>query len=141
MFSTAAELVPTLTTDADDPAAPVETVPTETVADAPAGPAEPAGPVEPAGPWLPAEPAGPAGPVSPRGIVKFRTAADELPPLTTDAELPAAPVVTLPTVIVADVPSAPAAPGEPAEPAAPWGPAGPAGPRTGPMFVQAVPSH
>ena len=54
-FSTAAELVPTFETDADDPAAPVVTVPTAIVA---ACPGEPCGPVAPVAPGAPGVPAG-----------------------------------------------------------------------------------
>ena len=59
-FSTAAVAVPTFTTDALDPAAPVLTEPTWTEADAPAGPVGPALPVEPVAPVAPAAPAAPA---------------------------------------------------------------------------------
>ena len=61
----------------------------------------------------PAAPAEPAAPMSPRGIVMFKTAAADVPTLVTDAELPAAPVVTVPTVTL------------PAEPPGPVGPTPP----------------
>ena len=49
----------------------------------------------------------PEAPVSPRGIAKSRTAAEDVPLLVTVAEDPAAPVVTVPTATVADVPALP----------------------------------
>jgi hypothetical protein len=57
--------------------------------------------------------------VSPLGIVKLKVAADEVPTLFTVAELPAAPVVTVPTAIVAADPFVPFVPLVPAEPLAP----------------------
>ena len=54
-----------------------------------------------------ATPVPPAAPVVPLGIVKFSVAADEVPTLVTIAELPAAPVVTVPTAIVAAAPPGP----------------------------------
>jgi hypothetical protein len=50
--------------------------------------------------------------------VKLKTAADEVPLLFTDADVPAAPVVVVPTAIVA------AAPGDPVAPVAPVSPLG-----------------
>lgn len=55
-------------------------------------------------------PDGPVAPVAPTGIVKFNTAAEEVPLLVTVAEEPSAPVVTVPTVIVAAAPSVPFTP-------------------------------
>jgi hypothetical protein len=84
--------VPELVTDAFVPAAPVVVVPTTTVADSP---------LEPAGPWAPVLP------VFPLGTVKLNTAAVEVPELVTDAFVPAAPVVVVPTATVAPLPEAP----------------------------------
>lgn len=55
-------------------------------------------------------PDGPVAPVAPTGIVKFNTAAEEVPLLVTVAEEPSTPVVTVPTVIVAAAPSVPLVP-------------------------------
>jgi hypothetical protein len=82
-LKTAAELVPTLVTDALLPAAPVVVVPAVIVA------------------------AVPVLPVLPRGMVKLKTAAEFVPTLVTDALPPAAPVVVVPAVIVAAVPVLP----------------------------------
>ena len=49
----------------------------------------------------------PVSPFAPRGIVKLRITASDVPPLVTTTELPAAPVVTVPTVIVAGDPVSP----------------------------------
>ena len=49
-------------------------------------------------------------PFAPRGIVKLNFAAAEVPSLDTAASVPAAPVVTVPTVIVAAAPVTPSAP-------------------------------
>ena len=49
-------------------------------------------------------------PVSPRGIAKLNVAELDEPPLTTVALLPAAPVVTVPTAIVAAFPAVPWSP-------------------------------
>tara|TARA_R110000803_G_scaffold2838_1_gene9812 strand:+ start:491 stop:1492 length:1002 start_codon:yes stop_codon:yes gene_type:complete len=59
---------------------------------------------------VPVVPVEPVAPVSPRGIVKLNVAADDEPPLTMAALLPAAPVVTVPTAIVAAVPVVPVSP-------------------------------
>jgi hypothetical protein len=80
---TAAELVPTLVTDALLPASPVVVVPALIVA------------------------AVPVAPVLPRGMVKLKTAAEFVPTLVTDALLSAAPVVVVPALIVAAVPVLP----------------------------------
>ena len=50
-------------------------------------------------------------PVAPCGIEKSRTAALDVPLLTTVTDDPGAPVVTVPTATVAAVPSVPAGPG------------------------------
>ena len=60
----------------------------------PAGPCIPGSPVSPFMPW------GPATPASPFGIVKLKTAADVVPEFETDAEVPATPVVVVPTATV-----------------------------------------
>jgi hypothetical protein len=52
----------------------------------------------------------PSAPVSPLGIVKFKTAADVVPEFETVAEVPATPVVVVPTATVAAVPVAPTSP-------------------------------
>jgi hypothetical protein len=52
--------------------------------------------------------------VAPAGIVKFRTAALEVPALTTEADDPGAPVVTVPTVTDAAAPAVPVGPNPPA---------------------------
>jgi hypothetical protein len=49
--------------------------------------------------------------------VKFSTAAEVLPAFVTEAELPAAPVVTVPTITVAATPAAPVGPDGPVLPA------------------------
>jgi hypothetical protein len=72
-----------LVTLADDPAAPVDVLPTEMVA------AVPVAPVFPVSPFRPA------------GIPKFRVAADEVPTLTTVAAAPGERVVVVPTAMVA----------------------------------------
>src|SRR6266508_2920034 len=94
-FSTAPDGLPALVTVAEVPGAPVVVVPTETVA------ADPAGPVGPVGPVVP------VNPVSPRGIVKFSTAADDVPPLVTLADVAGALVTVEPTATVAAVPADP----------------------------------
>jgi hypothetical protein len=73
----AAELVPTLVTVADEPAAPVVTVPIEIVA---------------------------ASPATPCGMPKSKVAVDGVPTLVTVAEDPAAPVVTVPMLNVPELP-------------------------------------
>jgi hypothetical protein len=55
----------------------------------------------------PAAPVAPVAPVSPRGIVKLKTAADVVPLFVTLAFVPAAPVVVVPTVMVAALPCLP----------------------------------
>ena len=50
---------------------------------------------------------GPVAPVSPRGMVKSNTAALLEPELVTDADVPAAPVVVVPTATVAAAPALP----------------------------------
>jgi hypothetical protein len=50
-------------------------------------------------------------------MVKFRTAAVLLPTLVTEAEVPAAPVFTVPTVTVAAAPPGPDGPAGPTPPA------------------------
>jgi hypothetical protein len=74
---------------ADEPAAPVVTVPTSIVA------------------------AEPEGPVLPRGIVKSKIASLEVPTFVITAGLPAVPVVTVPTAIVASFPAGPIVPAVP----------------------------
>ena len=131
---------PTFVTVADDPAAPVVTVPTAIVAAVPVAPVAPVAPTgmpksnvaaedDPlfvtvgAAPTdspvavpaaivaaAPVDPVEPVAPVSPRGIVKLNVAADDEPPLTMVALLPGAPVVTVPTAIVAAVPVVPVSP-------------------------------
>jgi hypothetical protein len=78
--------VPEFTIVADEPAAPVVTVPTSIVA------------------------AEPEGPVLPRGSVKSKIAALDVPTFVTTAEPPAALVVTVPTATVAEAPCKPAEP-------------------------------
>lgn len=95
---------PEFVTVAEDPAAPVVTVPTAMVAAAPSLPS------------LPAAPVAPVAPVSPFGIVKLNVAALDVPEFVTEALVPAFPVVVLPTAIVAAAPSAPSEPSLPAGP-------------------------
>jgi hypothetical protein len=92
---TAAEVVPELVTDADDPGAPVVVVPAAMVA---------------AVPGLPVAPVAPAAPVWPEGMPKLKTAAEDVPTLATVAEAPGERVVVVPTAIVAAVPVAPGVP-------------------------------
>lgn len=66
--------------------------------------------------------------MSPRGMVKLNVAADEVPLLLTLAEEPAAPVVVVPTEMVAAVPVAPVGPVGPGAPVGPVGPVGPVAP-------------
>lgn len=54
----------------------------------------------------PIGPVGPVAPVLPRGIVKLKTAAPLVPLFVMITELPAAPVATVPSAIVAAAPSA-----------------------------------
>ena len=63
--------------------------------------------VVPLAPAAPAAPVAPVAPVSPFGIVKLKTAADVGPLFETVADVPAAPVIVVPTDIVADVPFVP----------------------------------
>ena len=77
-----------------------------------------------ADPAAPVAPVGPVGPVSPRGMVKLKTAALDVPALLIVALDPAAPVDTVPTVMVAADPAAPVAP---VGPVGPWGPVAPCG--------------
>ena len=77
--------------------------------------------IEPQVPPAPAGPCGPVAPVSPRGIEKSKTAAEDVPTFVMLAEEPAAPVVTVPTPMVAAVPAGPVAPAAPAVPAGPVG--------------------
>ena len=89
----------------------------------------------PWGPWwpvAPVAPVAPAAPVAPRGTVKFKTAAEVVPEFVTEAFVPAAPVVVVPTETLAAVP---------AGPVAPVAPMGPAGPRIGPTLLQEDPLH
>jgi hypothetical protein len=76
-FKTAELEVPALVTFAEEPAAPVVTVPIETVAELP---------------------------VTPCGMLKFKVALDGVPTLVTVAEDPAAPVVTVPMFSVPELP-------------------------------------
>ena len=92
---TAAEVVPELVTDADDPGAPVVVVPAAIVA---------------AVPGLPVAPVAPDGPDGPVGMPKLKTAAEDVPALATVAEAPGERVVVVPTAIVAAVPVAPGVP-------------------------------
>lgn len=59
---------------------------------------------------FPSGPVAPVSPLSPLGIVKLRVAALDVPELVTDALVPAAPVVVVPTATVAAVPAAPVSP-------------------------------
>ena len=111
-FNTTLLAVPLLVTLALLPAAPVVTVPTSIVA------------------AVPLSPLSPLSPFAPCGIVKSSTAADVVPLLTTFADVPAAPVVTVPILIVAAVPAAPVAPWIPCGPGRPCGPVSPLGPRS-----------
>jgi hypothetical protein len=99
--STAAEVVPVLLTVGVAPGARAVTVPTATVA---------------AAPFDPVVPVVPVAPTAPCGMVKFNVAALEVPALLTVAADPAAPVVTVPTPIVAAVPEVPVVPVAPAAP-------------------------
>ena len=67
----------------------------------------------------------PVAPTTPCGMAKSNTAAEDEPELLTTAEVPAAPVVVVPTAIVAAVPVAPV------------GPVGPVAP-TGPILAEAT---
>jgi hypothetical protein len=93
--NTAADDVPTLATMAEVPGDEVVVVPAAIVAAVPVAPVGPIGPV------------GPVAPVSPRGIVKLRTASNGVPLLVTDALVPAAPVVVVPTFVEAITPNSP----------------------------------
>ena len=112
-FRTAAEVVPAFVTTADEPAAPVVTVPIDIVAAEPADPVAPVapvnpigpcGPVSPVSPFNPCGPVAPAAPAAPRGIVKLNTAAVGVPEFTIETEEPSSPVNTDPNVIVEDPP-------------------------------------
>jgi hypothetical protein len=92
---TAAEEVPELATLADDPAAPVDVLPTEMVA------------------AVPVAPVAPVAPVRPEGMPKLKTAALEVPTFVTVAEEPGDSVVVVPAAIVAAVPGRPCGPGVP----------------------------
>jgi hypothetical protein len=85
-LNVAAPEVPLFVMITEEPAAPVVTVPRVMVA---ADPVEPVAPV---------------APVSPRGIVKLNIAALDVPTLTTEAALPAEPVVVVPTATVPATP-------------------------------------
>jgi hypothetical protein len=98
--------VPELETVAEEPADKVVVVPTAMVAAAPVAPVLPVAPV---------------APTSPRGTVKLNTAADVVPELVTDAEVPGAPVVVVPAVTVAAAPGVPVAPVGPVAPTSPRG--------------------
>jgi hypothetical protein len=89
---TAAEEVPLLATLADDPAAPVDVLPTAMVAAAPVLPVLPVSPFRPA------------------GMPKLKTAAEDVPALTTVAAAPGERVVVVPTAMVAAGPCAPGVP-------------------------------
>jgi hypothetical protein len=80
---TAAEEVPLLATLADDPAAPVDVLPTAMVA------------------AVPVAPVAPVAPVRPEGMPKLKTAAEVVPALTTVAAAPGERVVVVPTAMVA----------------------------------------
>jgi hypothetical protein len=80
---TAAEEVPLLATLADDPAAPVDVLPTAMVA------------------AVPVAPVAPVAPVRPEGMPKLKTAAEVVPALTTVAAAPGDRVVVVPTAMVA----------------------------------------
>jgi len=92
---TAADVVPVLVTVALEPEERVVVGPTVTVA---------------AVPFVPLVPFVPFVPSAPLGTVKFRTAAELVPELMTDADVPALPVVVGPTLTVAAVPFVPSAP-------------------------------
>ena len=124
-LNTAALAVPAFLTDASLPASPVVTVPTLILAASPVAPFGPCGPVAPVSPF---GPCGPVAPVAPRGIVKLNTAALAVPAFLTDASLPASPVVTVPTLILAASPVAPFGPCGPVAPVSPFGPCGPVAP-------------
>ena len=154
-FNTAALEVPEFTTVALVPGAPVVTVPTVTVAASPGLPVSPLSPLSPllprgivksntaapvvpelvtlalvpaapvvvvptlivaASPWSPLSPLPPVAPVAPRGIVKLKTAAELVPEFVTVASLPSAPVVTVPTDMVAAAPALPVSPLSPLSP-------------------------
>ena len=70
----------------------------------------PSAPSMPSSPFVPFVPSFPFAPSAPRGMVNFKTAALGVPVFSTLAFVPAAPVTTSPTVIVAAAPSAPSAP-------------------------------
>jgi hypothetical protein len=89
---TAAEEVPLLATLADDPAAPVDVLPTAMVAAAPVAPVLP------------------VSPFRPEGMPKLKTAAEDVPALTTVAAAPGERVVVVPTAMVAALPWAPGVP-------------------------------
>lgn len=131
-LNVAADVLPELVTDAVLPGAPVVVVPTVTVAAAPLVPAAPVAPCGPVGPTGP--PLGPIGPVGPCGTTKLNVAAELEPELVTEAVDPGAPVVVVPTVMVAAAPLEPVAP---AGPVAPTGPVGPAAIPTGPCISHA----
>lgn len=103
-LNTAALDVPAFVTVADDPAAPVVTVPTAMVAAAPLAPFAPELPV---------------APVLPTGMPKFSTAAELVPEFVTVALDPGARVETVPTETVAALPGAPGLPELPGVPAGP----------------------
>jgi hypothetical protein len=73
-------------------------------------------------------PCGPVAPTSPCGTTKLRMALDVVPEFVTEAAVPAAPVVVVPTAIEAAVPVEPCGPTEPVAPCAPVGPCGPTEP-------------
>ena len=70
-------------------------------------------------------------------MVKLKTAAEDVPLFVTEAEVPAAPVVVVPTEMVAAVPVGPVAPVGPVGPGAPVGPVGPVGPTKAALAIVA----
>lgn len=68
-------------------------------------------------PPLPGPVVAPVLPSAPCGMVKFSTAAEDVPLFVTAACVPAAPVVTVPIATVAAVPAGPVAPVGPVLPA------------------------
>jgi hypothetical protein len=97
-------LGPVALTAPDVPGAPVIVLPTVIVA------AMPVGPVALVAPVVPVNPIAPVGPVGPWGTVKVRTGAPLGPVELTAPDVPGAPVIALPTVIVAAVPVGPVGP-------------------------------
>ena len=77
--------------------------------------------VEP-GPWYHVAPFLPGVPAAPVGIVKLRIAAEAVPLFVTEAFEPTAPVVVVPTAIVAGVPAGPCYPSVPLFPGEPVAP-------------------